>query len=195
MIRINLLPQEEIPRTRTIKMPEVGAFAPLAVAAAAVLLCVGMAVVQGNSLEKLDGEVSELRAESQRLAPQIARIKQLQREREQLDKRLDVITSLDADRYFRVHLMSELARRIPENTWLDRIEEVSPGRYEIEGMTFSNFLVADFLHNLDESDYYQSMDLVSIERGQIEDVNVLKFIIGADVGQPAVQMAAATAGR
>jgi type IV pilus assembly protein PilN len=195
MIRINLLPKEEIPRTRTIKMPEVGAFVPVAIAAAVVFLCVGMSVVQGRSLSKLDSDVAELRSESQRLAPQIARIKQLQREREQLDRRLDVITSLDAERYFRVHLMSELARRIPENTWLDRVEEVSPGRYEIEGMTFSNFLVADFLRNLDESDYYHSMDLVSIERGAIEEVNVLNFIIGADVGQPAVQMAASSAGR
>jgi type IV pilus assembly protein PilN len=195
MIRINLLPQEEIPRTRTIKMPEVGAFAPVAVAAAAIVLCIGMSVIQGRSLDKLDNDVSELRSESQRLAPQIARIKQLQREREQLDKRLDVITSLDADRYFRVHLMSELSRRMPSNTWLSRIEEVAPGRYEVEGMTFSNFLVADFLHNLDESDYYHGLDLVSIVRGKIEDVNVLKFIIDADVGQPAVQMAAAPAGR
>ncbi len=195
MIRINLLPKEEIPRTRTIKMPEIDTFVPVIAAAAVVLLCVGMSVVQGRSLAKLDGEVTELRSESQQLAPQIARIKQLQREREQLDKRLDVITALDSERYFRVHLMSELARRIPENTWLNRVEEVSPGRYEVEGMTFSNFLVADFLRNLDESEYYHSMDLVSIERGKIDQVDILKFTIGADVGQPAMQMAASTAGR
>lgn len=194
MIRINLLPAEEVPKTRTFTMPELGAFVPAGVAAAALIVCVVTGVIQSRTATQLETEVAELQEESRKLAPQIARIKQLQREREELDKRLDVITELDRERYFRVHLMSEVARRIPENTWLTRVEEMSPGRFEIEGMTFSNFLVADFLRDLDRSEYCQKLDLVRIERGKIEEVTVLNFVIGADVAQPAMQVAT-TAGR
>lgn len=189
MIRINLLPQEDAPRQINIKMPAIGAFVPFAIFGAAVVACVAVFFVQQGSLRTVKGQVAEAKKESQALAPQIARIKQLQREREQLDQRLDVITNLDEERYFRVHLMSEIARRLPENCWLTGLNEVSPTQFEITGITFSNFLVADFLRDLQASDYYRSLDLVKIERGEIEDVRVLNFTITADVGQPPVEVA------
>lgn len=189
MIRINLLPQEDAPRQINFKMPELGAYAPVAVFAAAAVICAVVFFVQQGSIRSLEADVAEAKKESEALAPQIARIKQLQREREQLDQRLDVITQLDEDRYFRVHLMSEIARRMPENCWLTGLREVSPTEFEIEGITFSNFIVADFLRDLQASDYYHGLDLVSIERGSIEDVTVLDFVISASVGQPAVEVA------
>ncbi len=189
MIRINLLPQEDAHRQINFKMPELGAYAPVAVFAAAAVICAVVFFVQQGSIRSLEADVAEARKESEALAPQIARIKQLQREREQLDQRLDVITQLDEDRYFRVHLMSEIARRMPENCWLTGLREVSPTEFEIEGITFSNFVVADFLRDLQASDYYHGLDLVSIERGSIEDVTVLDFVISASVGQPAVEVA------
>ena len=189
MIRINLLPQEDAPRQLNIKMPQLGAFVPVAVIAVAFVACVGVYFVQQGSIRGLQADVAEAKKESEALAPQIARIKQLQREREQLDQRLDVITQLDEERYFRVHLMSEIARRMPENCWLTGLRELSPTSFEIEGITFSNFIVADFLRDLQASDYYHGLDLVNIERGNIEDVTVLNFTIRANVGQPPVEVA------
>jgi Tfp pilus assembly protein PilN len=184
MIRINLLAKEEIPRSRTIKLPAIGSFVPAIAAAVVVLACTATYVVQSRNLSRLQNNVTEARTESERLAPQIARIKQLEREREQLDARLDAITSLDRERYFRVHLLSELARRFPENAWLTEYSEVSPSRVEIKGISFSNFVVADFLRDLGESDYYEVIDLVLTQRGHIKDVKVLEFTLTADVGQP-----------
>ena len=189
MIRINLLPQEDAPRQINFKMPAVGAFVPVAIIGAVVAACIVVFFVQQGSIRSLEDKVATAKQESQALAPQIARIKQLQREREQLDQRLDVITNLDEERYFRVHLMSEVARRMPENCWLTGLREVSPTQFEIEGITFSNFIVADFLRDLQSSDYYHSLDLVQIERGLIEEVRVLNFTINAEVGQPPVEVA------
>lgn len=185
MIRINLLPAEE--RTKTgpsinLKMPAVGNFIPVGVALVALVACVGTYMVQSRTLTQLETSLEEAREESQRLAPQIARIQRLQREREQLDARLDAITALDEERYFRVQLLSELARRSPENMWLTSVNENSPGQFSLEGITFSNFIVADFISNLSQADLYQSLDLVKINRGKIEDVTVLDFEITATVG-------------
>ena len=185
MIRINLLPPEEQPRAgRSInfKMPAVGNFIPVGVALVALVACLGTYLVQSRTMTQLETNLEEAREESQRLAPQIARIKRLQREREQLDTRLDTITALDEERYFRVRLMSELARRSPENMWLTRVRENSPGQFSLEGITFSNFIVADFISNLAQADLYQGLDLVKIQRGKIQDVTVLDFEITATVG-------------
>lgn len=186
MIRINLLPPEEMPKrgpSLSFSMPAFGSFIPVGVAVLAIVACLGTYLVQGRTLTNLQSDLSAAREESEQLAPQIARIQRLQREREQLDARLDAITSLDEERYFRVELMSELARRCPENLWLTGLEENSPGQFTIEGITFSNFIVADFISNLAQADIYQGMDLVSIQRGKIEEVTVLDFEITATVGK------------
>jgi Tfp pilus assembly protein PilN len=66
--------------------------------------------------------------------------------------------------------------------WLTRVRENSPGQFSLEGITFSNFIVADFISNLAQADLYQGLDLVKIQRGKIQDVTVLDFEITATVG-------------
>lgn len=190
MITINLLPQEDTPRARSIKLPKMGAMVPVAACAAVLLLCATMFFVQQRKLDDLGRQVELAKEESRKLAPQIARIKQLQREREQLDQRLDAITELDRDRYLRVHLMSELSRRLPENSWITRLEETSPGTVEVDGITFNNFIVADFLADFAQSEYVHGVDLVRTTRGMIEEVAVMEFQLSALVGQPGMQVAA-----
>lgn len=189
MIRINLLPQEDTPKSRNFTMPELGAFTPVAILLVALMACGGTWFMQKRTADRLTTEVAEARAESQRLAPQIARIKQLERERDALDVRLDAITSLDAQRYLRVHLLSEVARKFPDNAWLTGYKETSPSTIEIQGITFNNFVVADFLRDLDTSEYYDAVDLVISQRGKIGEVKVLDFTMTADVSQPAADLA------
>lgn len=166
----------------SLKMPAMGNFIPVGMAIVALVACLGTYVVQSRTMGQLETNLEEAREEAQRLAPQIARIKRLEREREQLDARLDAITSLDEQRYFRVQLMSELARRSPENMWLTRMHESSPSQFTLEGITFSNFIVADFISNLAEAELYRGLDLVDIQRGTIEDATVMNFEITATVG-------------
>ena len=189
MIRINLLPHEDTPKTRTFTMPEMGSFTPVAILLAVFMICGSTWFIQHRTAGRLQVEVAEARAESQRLAPQIARIKQLERERDALDVRLDAITSLDSQRYLRVHLLSEMSRKFPENAWLTSFKETSPSTVEVKGITFNNFVVADFLRDLDTSEYYDAVDLVISQRGKIGEVKVLDFTMTASVSQPAADLA------
>ena len=189
MIRINLLPKEDVPRSIQIKLPPVASFIPVFIAGGLLALCVVTAVMQHNEVTKLNKDILVAKEETQRLAPQIARIKQLTKERDEVDKRLDAITMLDKNRYFRVRLMSELSRRMPENTWLTLYQEVGEMSLHLEGITFSNFLIADFMRDQVISDNYRAVDLEFIERGKIGEVNVLKFGLTAQVGHPATDVA------
>lgn len=190
MIRINLLPKEEVPRTVHIKMPPFASFVPVIVAVALVGACVATWFIQRTKVDELQEQIQVAKEESAKLAPQIARIKQLTKERDEVDRRLDAITMLDKDRYFRVRLMSELSRKMPENTWLTLYEEVGAASLRMEGITFSNFIVADFMRDQVTSPSYRGIDLDFIERGHIGDVDVLKFGLTAQVGQPATDVAA-----
>jgi type IV pilus assembly protein PilN len=175
MIRINLLPREEIPAQKKVGLPAVGNLAPVVMMLAVVAVLAGVAFMQDKKVNELEKVIAQEEAESRRLAPEIAKIKRLNQQRQELNERLDVITSLDRDRYFRVHLMDELNRSLPEHLWLTRFEDVGGDRYAIEGVTFSNFLVSDLMQNLNRSPYFASVDLMVAERGEISQVKVVKF--------------------
>ena len=175
MIRINLLPRDEQPAQRGVAMPNVGAFVPLVLVLVTALTIGAAYVYQGQQISSLQQTIAEEEAESRRLAPEIAKIKRLNQQRQDLNDRLDVITRLDADRYFRVHLLDELNRSLPGYMWLTRFEDSGGDSYAIEGVTFSNFLVSDFLQNIADSPYFASIDLLVAEKGEISDVQVVKF--------------------
>ena len=175
MIRINLLPREEIPTQRRLQLPRVGALVPVAAVVVVLACLMVVGTWQGRKIDHLREVIQQEEAESRLLAPEIAKIKRLNTQRQQLNERLDVITDLDRDRYFRIHLLDEMNRSLPEHMWLTRLEDMGGDRYAIEGITFSNFLISDFLQNLDQSPYFTGVDLMVAERGLIEQVRVVKF--------------------
>lgn len=179
MIRINLLPREDAPKTRNLAMPKISSFAPLVLVIIAIGGMTVMSIYQNQKISTLEQTIADEEAESRRLAPEIAKIKRLDQQRQDLNQRLDVITNLDRDRYFRVHLLDELNQALPENLWLVRFENGGGDSYAIEGVTFSNFLVSDFLQNLADSPYYAGVNLEVAERGDIKDVEVVRFKLQA----------------
>jgi type IV pilus assembly protein PilN len=175
MIRINLLPRDEVPAKRTLTLPNLGAFAPLVLVALATIALGVAHVYQNQKISALEQTIAEEEAESRRLAPEIAKIERLNKQRAELNDRLDAITRLDSDRYYRVHLLDELNRSLPSHMWLTRFEDVGGDRYALEGVTFSNYLVSDFLQNLASSPYFATVDLLVAEKGLIGEVKVVKF--------------------
>ncbi len=185
MIRINLLPREEIVTGRGINIPHLGNFAPLALVAIALVTCGAVHQIQAKHINSLRQTVAEEESETRKLAPEIAKIKRLNSQRKDLNDRLDVITDLDRDRYFRVHVMDELNRSLPDNMWLTRFEESGAGNFAVEGVTFSNFLVSDFLQNITNSPWFAGVNLLVAEKGEIGDVRVIKFKAQARATMPA----------
>jgi len=179
MIRINLLPREEVPKQRQISVPHLSTFAPLVLVIVAVGVMAVMGLYQGQKINNLEETIAAEEAESRRLAPEIAKIKRLDEQRASLNQRLSVIGELDRDRYFRVHLMDEMNRALPEHLWLTRWEDRGGDLYAVEGVTFSNFLVSDFLQNLNRSPYFTGINLEVAERGRMDDVEVVKFKLQA----------------
>jgi type IV pilus assembly protein PilN len=189
MIKINLLPKDEQPKERTIKLPDIGVFAPLIIVFVTFMAIGGAHIYQSQAIKALEDTIALEEAESRRLAPEIAKIKRLNKQRKDLNDRLDVITRLDSDRYFRVHIMDELNRTMPEHMWLTRFEDVGGDSYAVEGVTFSNFLISDFLQSLTSSPYFGGVDLLVAEKGDIGEVKVIKFkarahAIRKPTGQP-----------
>ena len=178
MIRINLLPREERQARRAIQLPKIGTLMPVLVLLLVVALFAAVSVFQTLQIGRLKADIARAEQEAEKLKPQIQTIQELTQKREELQRRLTVIQDLDKTRLQRVMLVDELSRCVPEHLWLTSYEETG-NKVQVEGVTFSNLLVADFMTRLEASALYGSVDLLVAEKGTIDQRNVVKFKITA----------------
>jgi type IV pilus assembly protein PilN len=182
MIRINLLPSDERASRRKISLPTISGGAVLWVSLGVFVYAgavAGIWVLQSHKITEYETKIQALKEESARLAPQLARIRKLQEEREAVNKRLGIIAALDKDRYVRVRMMNDLAGTLPDNCWITDMNETGGASVEIEGVTFSNFIIADFMTSLERSGRFADVSLVKAQEGEIESVRVVKFDLSA----------------
>lgn len=179
MIRINLLPPEEREKKKEFRLPEMSMIYMIGAVAVffAVILTIGF--VQHHKVADLKGKIEVANEESRQLAPQLARIKKITKEREEVDRRLHLITSLDRYRYFRVKLLNDVGINLPSNCWLTDLTEQSPNSYLIDGIAFSNYKIADMITNLETSPIFTEVGLNVAEKGKIKESEVMKFSLTA----------------
>ncbi len=179
MIRINLLPPEERAVKSRRNVP-VSWFAWPAAAAGLLVAAGAMSTaMQFSRISSLSREISQAERETAALAPQIARIDALAREKADMDLRISLVKGLESSRYVRTQLLDEASRQVPDHVWLTGVRETSPGVVQLDGVTFSNLMVADFMQRLESSPLYDGVDLTVSERGVIEDREVTKFTLTA----------------
>ena len=78
-------------------------------------------------------------------------------------------------------MMNDLSMDLPSNCWITEIVEQGGSRVTLDGVTFSNYIVADLMNNMEKSDRFRDVALVIAEEGQIEEHKVLKFTLNSKV--------------
>jgi type IV pilus assembly protein PilN len=180
MIRINLLPHDERKARKSIALPKMGTMMPVLVLVLVIVLFAGVSVIQTLQVGRLKADIARAAQEADKLRPQIQTINELTQKREELERRLNVISDLDKGRLIRVKLVDELSRCVPEHLWISSYEETG-NKVQVEGVTFSNLLVADFMTRLEASPLYGDVDLTVAEKGTIDQRNVVKFKVIATI--------------
>jgi type IV pilus assembly protein PilN len=182
MIRINLLPREERAERRTPMQLNAGELIlPAMLVAGAVLFISGMALSQHSRVQSLTKSIADADAESRALAPQIERVNRLAQERAELDLRLGIINKLEKGRTQSVRIMDELARCVPDHLWMTLAQQDAGTQLDLEGVTYSNLVVSDFMSRLERSPMFANVELGVAESGSIDDHDVVKFRITCQV--------------
>ena len=183
MIRVNLLPREEKAKRKQVQFDfKLGDMVlPGIILAAAALVIAGSALSQSTRRAGLEKNIQQVDAESRALAPQIARVNQLAQERAELDLRMGIITKLEKGRTQSVRLMDELARCVPDHLWLTGVSQDAGNHLQLEGVTYSNLVVSDFMSRIERSQMFSNVELAVAERGQVTDKSVVKFQVSCTV--------------
>ncbi len=177
MIRVNLLPREEKNQRKSISFNfKVGDMVlPAAVLGLAAAVIAGTTLSQRSRITGLESSIQQVDTESRALAPQIARVNQLAQERAELDLRMGIIDRLELGRTQSVKLMDELAKCVPDHLWLTGSTQDAGSSLSLEGVTYSNLVVSDFMSRLERSPMFANVELDVAERGAVSDKDVVKF--------------------
>lgn len=183
MIRVNLLPREEKSQRKAVAIDlKIGDMVlPGAIVGLAALVIAGTSLSQGTRIKALNKSIEQVDAESRALAPQIARVNQLAKERAELDLRMGIINRLEKGRTQSVRLMDELARCVPDHLWLTGSTQDAGGSLSLEGVTYSNLVVSDFMARLERSPLFANVELGVAEHGTASGKDVVKFRLTCQV--------------
>ena len=182
MIRINLLPREEKAQRKVSLEFKAGELViPLAVLVASILVIAGTALSQHSRVTSLQLSISEVDAQSRALAPQIERVNRLAQERAELDLRLGIINKLEKGRTQSVRIMDELARCVPDHLWMTLAQQDAGSQLNLEGVTYSNLVVSEFMSRLERSPMFAGVELGVAEVSQISERDLVKFRITCQV--------------
>jgi type IV pilus assembly protein PilN len=171
MIRINLLPYRAERRQKQI-LQHLGA--ALGALALAVLISVTMHWMATSKLSDLQDEFGRLQAQNHALMKEIGKIKDLDKLRADVERKLKLVDQLQRGRFRSLNTFVELAKVIPENVWLTSVTDTGK-EIKLTGLGESNNAVANFMRALDNSPIFSNVRLQVITRTQVGAVAVRQF--------------------
>lgn len=189
MIRINLIPAEEVQRSAGKRQQmAIGAL----VVGGAVLLLIGVHGWQQVALMSANRTQARLEREIAELKGPYEAVVQMERQKKELQEKLAVIHDLEAKKVGPVRMLTDLSDATPEKLWLTEFVETG-GAARLSGLGVDEQTVADFLRRLDSSPFFVGVDLE--ETSQVENAGVKhkRFVIRANIDYAAAPAAAGTA--
>jgi type IV pilus assembly protein PilN len=176
MPRINLLPwRDEERKERKLKFL-------VALGAAAVGAC----LVAFVGFLLMDSMVSAQEARNERLNEEIAildrqieKINSLEADKARFIARMEVIEKLQRSRPEIVHIFDEIAKQLPDGVYLTGITQTGQ-RIKFEGVAQSSTRVSAFMRNIDGSDYLKNPELEIVQTSRGNNAAGASFVLFAD---------------
>ncbi|MCZ6827426.1 MAG: PilN domain-containing protein [Gammaproteobacteria bacterium] len=112
------------------------------------------------------------------LDEKIEKIKGLEREKERLIARMEIIERLQTSRPEVVHLFDEMVHTLPNGVYLTSLKQVAR-RLEIKGVAESTTRVSAYMRNIDVSEWLENPGLQVIETVEVGSKKNAEFSLTA----------------
>ncbi len=202
MIEVNLIPggKKRVSRgpRRSLKLPSMEALPKdrWVLGSGAVLVVLGalaafLYFTTASRRSELTVLLEEAVADSARYADLIQQSERMTARRDSIAQRVAIIQELDGDRYTWPHVLDEVARALPDYTWLTDLLQVSGGaqpQFRIVGRAGNNFAVTQFMENLEASLFIRHVELISTEQVVDQERIVNQFTLEAFFERPPAEL-------
>jgi len=174
MIKINLLPPEyeEAQKKKEVIM--------LGGGAGVILICVltFFWFIQKSRAAALEGKIRQSEADLQTFQTIIGEINQIEADKKRKEEKLNVIKSLNRSRLIYPVLFEDFIPIVPADVWITNMALDEKGdsiKITMSCRATSNFAVATWLTNLQQSPHFSGINLGSISYSRSEQSTTLSF--------------------
>jgi type IV pilus assembly protein PilN len=171
MARINLLPWREAERKERQK--EFGLMVLGGVLAAALVVFGAHQLIQ-SQISAQNSRNAFLEKEIKSVEKEIREIENLDKTKQNLLARMNIIQELQSSRPQVVHLFDEVVTTLPDGVFLDEIQQRG-NRVTFSGQAQSNARVSSMMRNIDDSEWLEKPALVYIESKVKTDTGYNQF--------------------
>ena len=175
MPRINLLPWREAERRR--RQREFGVAVGGAVVAGVAVVMMTM-FAYGQMISSQQARNERLRAEIAELEKSIEEIDDLEAQKERLLARMEIIDELQKSRPEIVHLFDEIVRQLPEGVHLTGMKQTG-SRVELRGVAQSSTRVSALMRQIDASEWLTDPEVERVETTTAGASRQAEFIVYA----------------
>ena len=126
-----------------------------------VLIAGGWWYMQKRTLAERQETVSQKQAEATRLEQIIKDVADYQKQKDSLQKRIDLINQLKQNQRGPVLLMDRISQDLPDLVWLDKMA-VGGGIVTIDGRGLNPNAIANFVGNIKDDPMFEEPDLSSV---------------------------------
>ena len=173
MPRINLLPWREEDRQRRQREFLVATTGSLVAGVLVVVVSIfafsQMISHQKDRNTRLEGEIVELEKS-------ITEIDGLERQKERLLARMEIIEQLQRSRPEIVHLFDEVSRQLPEGVYLDGMKQVGAA-VEVKGVAQSSTRVSALMRQIDDSEWLTDPSVIKVETTEDGPARQAEFVV------------------
>ncbi len=127
-----------------------------------------------SRLENLGVEIQKAETDIQRLKREIGEVEKFKVRKAELQKKVDIITSLQANRSGPLKVFEAISASIPEKCWIETLKIEGP-KVALGGMALSNNTIANFMTALGQSGRFKDVTLGSAEAATYLDAKLVRF--------------------
>lgn len=184
MLRINLLPIRQLKKRAKAKS-EIAGFCVIFLCLLAIL---GFLVIyQTNKISAINDSIASLNKEEKALAPKIAAVDKLKKDKIELKRKIAVIEHLKAESSITVHILDEVANVVDnDRMWLTALNQQGMS-LSLTGVALDNQTIAQFMDRLKTSLYISAVNLSNASLQRISGKNLKQFTLHCSISLPKKQ--------
>lgn len=177
MIRINLLPvREKKKKESTRKMFSILVLSLALVGVALVFVHLSLS----SQISQVQRQITDYNEEIKRLKVDTKDVDKFKAEKEDLQRRLNIIYTLQRAKTGPVRVLDDLSVALPGKLWLTAVREKN-GKMEIKGIAFDNQDIANFMTNLEKSGVIKNVELVIAQQLEKKELKLKEFTLTCQV--------------
>jgi type IV pilus assembly protein PilN len=176
MIQINLMPQRAKKGKVTVRQVFLAYMASVVI----VIMLIGIVwIYQWTQIRDLQRRLAQVEEEVRQYAKYDVMLQEINKKKQIIDKKREIIRGLQQDRDTIVRLMALVSAEVPEEKiWLERLVQ-SGNSMTLDGVALSNESIAEFMRNLESSPYVikGTVSLTHSRRTLISNMTLREFQI------------------